>query len=207
MKLFKLSVALLVLSLSSTVLAQVERYVAGTHYRELETPIRTADSEKVEVIELFWYGCPGCYGFEPHLAAWEDRQTEEIDHKRMPAVWNPITRIHAQAYYTAEVLGVLDAVHDPFFDEFHVNRNYLQNEVVIREFFESCGISQQDFDRVFNSFAVRTRMNQGERLMNEYGAPSTPSVYVNGKYVVTLGSAGYQHMIDVVEYLVSIEQS
>ncbi len=200
-----LAVALLAM-LSTSALAQMERYVAGTHYRELETPLRTADTDRVEVIELFWYGCPGCYAFEPHVAAWESRQPDSIDHKRLPAAWNPITRLHAQAYYTAEVLGVLDAVHNPFFDAYHVQRNRLQNEVVIREFFESCGISQQDFDRIFNSFAVRTRLNQAERQMRDYGDPETPSIYVNGKYVVTLTDAGFQHMLDVVDYLVSIEQ-
>lgn len=205
-QLIRIFAGALLLAVASSGIAQVERFIAGTDYRELDAPLRTADSDKVEVIELFWYGCPGCYAFEPHLAAWEARQADSIDHKRLPAVWNSITRIHAQAYYTAEVLGVLDAVHNPFFDQFHVQRNMLQNEIVIRDFFESCGISQQDFDRVFNSFAVRTRLNQGETQMRNYGDPETPSIYVNGKYVVTLGPRGFQHMLDVVDYLVSIEQ-
>lgn len=206
MKSYKLALLALLAFLSLPVLAQPERFVAGTHYRVLDTPVRTADSDRVEVVELFWYGCPACYAFEPHMAAWESRQETDIDHKRLPAAWNPITRLHAQAYFTAQVLGVLDATHDPFFDEYHVNRNRLQDEVVIRDFFESCGISQQDFDRVFNSFAVRTRINQAEAQMSNYGDPQTPSIYVNGKYVVTLGPAGFQHMLEVVDYLVGIEK-
>jgi len=206
MRVCKFFAAALLVLLSSSALAQMDRYIAGTDYRVLDTPVRTADSSKVEVIELFWYGCPTCYAFEPHIADWESRQADAVDHKRLPAHWNPITRLHAQAYYTAEVLGEVDAIHDPFFNEFHVNRNYLQSEVVIREFFESCGISQQDFDRVFNSFAVRTRLNQGETQMNSYGTPQTPLMYVNGKYVVELVGGNFRKMLDVVDYLVSIEQ-
>ena len=206
MRLIKWTAAALLLLVTSQLFAQADRFVAGTHYRVLETPARTADSSRVEVVELFWYGCPGCYAFEPHMAAWEAGQEADIDHKRLPAVWNPITRLHAQAYFTADVLGVLDATHNPFFDEYHVKRNRLQNEVVIQEFFESCGISEQDFDRVFNSFAVRTRVNQAESQMRNYGDPQTPSIYVNGKYVVTLGAGGFQQMLDVVDYLVSIEK-
>lgn len=206
MRVSKIIAVASLLLLSSSALAQIDRYIAGTDYRVLDTPVRTADSSKVEVIELFWYGCPTCYAFEPHIADWESRQADTVDHKRLPANWNPITRLHAQAYYTAEVLGEVDAIHDPFFTEFHVNRNYLQSEVVIREFFESCGISQQDFDRVFNSFAVRTRLNQGESQMNSYGRPQTPLMYVNGKYVVELLGGDFQKMLDVVDYLVSIEQ-
>lgn len=206
MRISRIIAGVLLVLLSSSVFAQMDRYIAGTDYRVLDTPVRTADSSKVEVIELFWYGCPTCYAFEPHIANWESRQTEGVDHKRLPANWNPITRLHAQAYFTAEVLGEVEAIHNPFFHEFHVNRNYLQSEVVIREFFESCGISQQDFDRVFNSFAVRTRLNQGESQMLGYGSPQTPMMYVNGKYVVELIGGDFQKMLDVVDYLVSIEQ-
>lgn len=186
--------------------AQVERYVAGTHYRVLETPVRTEDSSRIEVVELFWYGCPGCYAFEPLLAGWENSLPTDIDHKRLPAVWDPITEIHAKAYFTAQSLDSIDAVHDRFFEEFHQKRNRLHNEVVIREFFESCGISQEDFDRVFNSFLVRTLVRQAQSQMNNYGPAQTPTLYVNGKYVVTVGDGGYQQMLDIVEFLIDIER-
>lgn len=207
MKMIKLAIAAVALSVISTsALGQVARYVSGTHYEVLESPVRTADTSKIEVIELFWYGCPGCYAFEPLMANWESSQAQDIDHKRLPAVWNPITKIHAQAYFAALSLDSLDSVHNPFFDEYHVSRNRLQNEVLIREFFESCGISEKDFDSIFNSFSVRTLVSQAESQMKAYGPAQTPSLYVNGKYVVTLGEGGYQKMLDVVDFLVSIER-
>lgn len=206
MKLKSLLPGLFLLLLSTSVLAQPARFIDGTHFRTLDTPVRTADDSRIEVIELFWYGCPGCYVFEPLMQDWEGRQAADIDHKRMPAIWNPITEIHAQAYYAAEALDALPAVHQPFFDAFHQERNRLHNEVVIREFFEACGISQADFDSVFNSFSVRTRVNQAQRLMAQYGRAETPSIYVNGKYVVTVGEGGYQQMLEVVDYLVAMER-
>jgi protein dithiol oxidoreductase (disulfide-forming) len=207
MKLLRFGLILLMLAgISAGANAQIDRYVAGTHYRVLDTPVRTEDSSRIEVIELFWYGCPGCYTFEPLMANWERNQPTDIDHKRLPAVWDPITEIHAQAYFTAQTLGAMDAVHDRFFEEFHENRNRLQNEVVIREFFESCGISQADFNRIFNSFSVRSMVRQAQTQMNNYGRAQTPSLFVNGKYVVTLGNGGYQQMLDIVDYLVRMER-
>lgn len=207
MKLLQLGLAIFILAgIPFGANGQVEGYVAGTHYRVLDTPIRTEDSSKIEVIELFWYGCPGCYTFEPLMANWERSQPTDVDHKRLPAVWDSLTEIHAQAYFTAQSLSAVDAVHDRFFEEFHVNRNRLHNEVVIREFFESCGISQEDFDRVFNSFSVRTLVRQAQSQMNSYGRAQTPSLFVNGKYVVTLGDGGYQQMLDIVDYLVGMER-
>lgn len=198
--------ALILPTLALQANAQVTRFVEGTHYQKLDTPVRTADSSKIEVIELFWYGCPGCYAFEPAMANWEERQAADVDHKRLPAAWNPITEIHAQAFYTAAALGELDAVHGPFFTAFHQQRNRLQNEAKIRDFFETCGISREDFDKIFSSFSVRTRVNQGKRLMAQYGPAQTPSLYVNGKYVVTVDVGSYQQMLDVVDYLVELER-
>lgn len=197
-------VAFCVFSISGN--AQVSRFVEGTHYIKLDSPVRTADESKIEVIELFWYGCPGCYAFEPLMSNWESSQSSDVDHKRLPAVWDPLTTIHAQAFYTAEALNAMDSIHSPFFDEYHQNRNRLHNEVVIREFFKSCGISQVDFDRVFNSFSVRTKVNQAANKISDYGVVQTPTMYVNGKYVVTTSAGGYQQMLEVVDYLVSLER-
>lgn len=194
------------LAFTASVNAQVSRYVEGTHYFQLENPIRTANTAKIEVIELFWYGCPACYVFEPLISNWESNQADDIDHKRLPAVGNSLATIHAQAFYAAQALDALDAVHEPFFDEIHQNRNQLSSEVQIREFFESCGISQEDFDRVFNSFSVRTRVNQARNLIGSYGVGGTPTMYVNGKYVVTISAGSYQEMLNVVDFLVQQER-
>ena len=201
---FGLLIASCVFTLSAS--AQVSRFVEGTHYTRLESPLRTADASKIEVIELFWYGCVGCYAFEPLISGWESVQPADVDHKRLPAVWDPITTIHAQAFYAAEALDSLGAVHGRFFDEFHQKRNRLHNEVVIREFFESCGISVTDFDRTFNSFAVRTKITQAANKLRDYGVAQTPTMYVNGKYIVTTAAGGYQQMLDVVDYLVGLER-
>ena len=56
--------------------AQPEKYVAGTNYLVLENPVRTRDSSKVEVVELFWYGCSHYYHFEPLIQQWKKSQTE-----------------------------------------------------------------------------------------------------------------------------------
>ena len=64
-----LFISLLPVALSS--FAQIERYVAGTHYTELPNPVNTRDASKVEVLEAFWYGCSHCFRFEPLLTALE----------------------------------------------------------------------------------------------------------------------------------------
>jgi len=40
---------------------------AANGYELLPTPLNTADPDKVEVLEFFWFGCPHCYAFEPTI--------------------------------------------------------------------------------------------------------------------------------------------
>ena len=187
---------------------QIERYVAGTHYLEIANPVNTRDSSKVEVIEAFWYGCSHCFRFEPLITNWEENKPDDVDFVRFPALWNNLMKIHAQVYYAAEVLDAVDVLHEHIFNAINVERNMLQNEGQISELFLEHGVSQEDFDRTFNSFSVRTKVNQAEARMQDYGIRSTPNMIVNGKYLITTGEnvRTQQEMLDVVDFLVEKER-
>jgi thiol:disulfide interchange protein DsbA len=51
--------------------ASAAEWEEGTHYEKLETPVQTDSDGKIEVAEVFWYGCPHCYRFKPLVEAWE----------------------------------------------------------------------------------------------------------------------------------------
>ena len=43
---------------------------------EAVSPVQpTANADKIEVIEFFWYGCPHCYSFEPSLTSLAEKAT------------------------------------------------------------------------------------------------------------------------------------
>ena len=188
--------------------AQIERFVAGTHYQEIANPVNTKDSSKVEVIEAFWYGCSHCFRFEPLIADWEANKPDDDDFVRFPAVWNGLMKVHAQVYYAAEALNSVNVLHEHIFNAINVERNMLQNEDQIAELFAQHGISQSDFDSAFNSFSVRTKVNQAEKRMSDYGIRSTPNMIVNGKYLVATGEnvRTQQEMLEIVDFLVEKER-
>jgi len=183
--------------------------VAGTHYTELRAPVNTKDSSKVEVIEAFWYGCSHCFRFEPLIANWEANAAADVDFKRFPAMWNGLMKIHAQVYYTAEALDALDALHEPVFAAINLEGNRLQNERQIGELFAKHGISPSDFESAFNSFSVRTKVNQAEKRMQDYEIRSTPNMIVNGKYLITTGEnvQTQAEMLKIVDFLVEKERA
>jgi thiol:disulfide interchange protein DsbA len=188
--------------------AQIERFVAGTHYTELAAPVNTNDASKVEVLEVFWYGCSHCFRFEPLIANWEATMPADVDFGRFPAMWNGLMEVHAQIYYTAEAMDALDVVHEHVFNAINIEGNRLQNEGQIGALFAKYGINEDEFAKSFNSFSVRTKVNQAKQRMQAYEIRSTPNMIVNGKYLVATGQSVLTQadMLDVVDFLVEKER-
>ena len=209
-KLIKQLLAVLVLApLAFTALAQPARYVEGTHYIVLPTAVRTADPAKIEVVEVFWYGCSHCFRFEPLIENWEASIAADVSFVRFPGMWNDLMKIHAQAYFAAEALGKVHELHTPMFEAINVQGNRLQNEQQLSALFTQHGVTAEEFSAAFNSFAVRTKVNQAEAKMREYQVRSTPNMIVNGKYLISTGEAvpTQQEMLEVVNFLVDKERS
>jgi thiol:disulfide interchange protein DsbA len=199
---------LMLLPMAFSSFAQIERYVAGTHYTELRAPVNTNDSAKIEVLEAFWYGCSHCFRFEPLLNDWASKQGDDVDFVHFPAMWNALMKIHGQIYYAAEALDAIDVIHEQVFNAINVEGNRLQNERQIADLFARHGIDADEFEAAFNSFSVRTKVNQAEKRMQDYQIRSTPNMIVNGKYLIATGEAvrTQAEMLEVVDFLVDKER-
>ena len=176
----------------------------GVHYRLLTPTQPTSTSpDKVEVIEIFSYGCPHCFSFDPYVKFWvENNKPAKVEFTRIAPRFRPEWTVYARAYYTAEVLGVVDQLHSEIFNEIHVNRNYLQTEDAMAAFFAEHGVDEPAFRETYNSYAVNTRLRKASVLAGRYRASSVPTVVVNGKY--TTGpelTGGYEGLMQVMDYL------
>jgi len=198
-----------VMALSASVSGQPARFVEGTHYETLDRPVRTVDSNKVEVVEVFWYGCTHCYSFEPLIENWEAGLPDDVVFVRSPGMWNAMMQIHAQIYFVAEELGLVEETHSEIFDEILLRGNLLNSEASIRDFFMDKGASRADFDTAWNSFTVNSKVNRANTLMRDYGVRSTPNMIVNGKYRIVSNQAvpTQQDILEVVDYLVAQERN
>jgi len=189
--------------------AVAQKYSEGQHYNVLTTAQGTSSSpDVVEVAEVFWYGCPHCYNFDPYIVKWEEELPEGVELVRLPVMWNPTNEIHARVFYTADALGVLDEMHTAVFKEMHLNRKPLTSESDIEALFESYGVSSEDFQKTFRSFPVETKLKKAKTLTQRYRIQSVPLLVVNGKYVVTgPGIKNFDDMIAVSEELIAVEQA
>jgi thiol:disulfide interchange protein DsbA len=188
--------------------SQQPQFTEGKDYARIEPAQPTDNPGKVEVMEVFWYGCPHCYDFEPQLARWtEEEMPEYAVFKRLPAVLNRQWEVHARAYYTAQALGVLDEVHKPLFDAIHEDNRRLNDNEAIAKFFAEHGISAENYLSTAESFAVENKLRRAASLPGRLGISGVPAMVVNGKYRIDARMAGsYDKLLDTVEYLVGLEK-
>lgn len=187
--------------------AQEVTYQEGVHYVVLPTPAPTQDPDKIEIAELFWYGCPHCYHFEPHLKGWLKRKPSKVNFIRIPAIFNsPEWQLHATAFYTAEALGKGEQIHTPMFDAIHQKNRPLRNRQQLMEFFAEQGVSSEDFNNTFDSFAVQAKVQRAADLTRKYEVSGVPTVIVNGKYRTDGPMAtSYENLVKIIDHLVRQE--
>lgn len=193
--------------LLGTVSVSAQEFQAGEDYRVLDNPQRTQAGERIELREFFSYACPHCYSFMPRVQDLMARMDDDVELVHNPVVFNSAWAPLARAYLTAEALDVVDQVHGAIFAAYHQERKRLRDEDEIAAVFTDQGVDEQAFRNAWNSFAVDTGMRRAERTAQNYGISSTPTMVVNGKYVVDVRMAGGQdNMIRIIEHLVERER-
>lgn len=196
---------LLLAGLTSTA-SLAAKYNEGEHYIPITPAQPTSSKDQIEVVELFWYGCPHCFRLEPYVKRWLKKKPDNVKFVRMPGVLNPNWEIHARAYYTAEILGVVDKIHTPFFEALHEKKKRINTPDQIMALFKQHGVAEKDFKRLFRSFAVETKLRRAKDMGRRYQARGVPAIIVNGKYRISAQSAGGNAKVfKVVDQLVKQE--
>ena len=203
----------LLLAQADTAAARDWKYKDGKEFvRLVPTQPTVGGADKVEVAEIFWYGCNHCYDFDPIINRWAATKPANVRFVRIPATWNPLVKLHAQLFYTEEVLVKNGKIADPaafragVFAEYFQRGNRMASEDAIQSVFARFGVSAEDFSNTWKSFEVAQKIRVAEDLGRRYGITGVPSVVVNGKYRTGAGEAGgYPGLINVINELVERE--
>ena len=175
-------------------------------YKIIEQPQAVPANGKVHVEELFWYGCGHCFSLEEHVENWSSKLPADVEFSRVPAMFGKSWVIHAQMYYIGEVLGITEQSHGDIFKAIHIKGERLQRKSE-QKFFADYGVSEEDFNKAYSSFTVKSRMQQADKRIRAYQVSGVPAIVVNGKYLVDAGLAGgQQNMFKVVDYLIEQER-
>ena len=215
--------ALLALCASSLTHA-ADEWAAGRNYFLVDPAQRTNVAPgKVEVLEVFSYGCPACNAFQPVIQQLRRMLPPNAQLNYLPAAFQVSEDwpMFQRAFLSAQILGIVDKSHDAIYDAvwkpgaplatFDASGQKLKNplptiEDAAKVYNKLAGVPADKFVAMAKSFTVEVKVKAADALILAYHVDRTPTIIVNGKYRITAESAGgTNQVIDLVKYLVAKE--
>ncbi len=178
---------------------------AGSDYLQLDKRVPTeAPAGKIEVIEFFWYNCPHCAAFEPRFESWKKSVPADVMVRRVPVAFRDDFLPQQKLYYTLEVLGKTDELHEKVFHAIHDERVPLAKEDQIVAWAVKQGLDRGKFVEAYNSFGVATSARRATQLQEAYKLGGVPALGIAGRYYVDGTLAGsMERAIQITEYLLA----
>lgn len=203
----RLFALLALLALPLGVLAQVPP-VEGKDYLLISPAQPFAPTPgKIEVVEVFGYGCIHCAHFEPLLQAWKKKLPADVQFSYLPLSSGGIWEAFGRAYFAAESMGVLAQSHEAMFKAIHLEKTLRALEE-IPQFYAQFGVDPKVFESTMNSFAVNAKIARAKQVTPRWAIEGTPTMVVNGKYrVMSTPDGGQQGMLRTVDWLVAKERT
>ncbi|MFT0212009.1 thiol:disulfide interchange protein DsbA/DsbL [Pseudomonas sp. F1_0610] len=192
-------------SLAGTTAIAAPSIQAGVEYQVLKNKVPVADESKIEVVEMFWYGCPHCNQLEPFVTNWQKNLPEDVKLVRVPAMFGGVWDIHGQLFLTLEALKVDSQLHSKVFDAIHKERRQLKDYTDIEKFIVEIGVDKDKFSKMWNSFAIKGQMDKARKLALAYQVQGVPVMVVDGQYLFDIGTAGgLQETTQVADQLIDM---
>jgi thiol:disulfide interchange protein DsbA len=196
------------------------QWIAGKHYVLVNGPQQVSVAPgKIEVTEVFSYACNACNVFYPLMERIKASLPTNAEVTYLHASFNTAEQwpMFQRAFSTAQVLKVADKAHKAMFDSV-----WTGGELALRDakgkkktptieaaaaFYQRvAGVDPAKFLSVAKGFAVEGKVRRADKLIRDYGADSTPTMVVNGRYRLTVTSAGgEQELIQLINWLVAKE--
>ena len=204
---------------ASAALPSSTEWREGTNYDVLAPAQPTTVAPgKIEVLEVFWLGCPHCYALEPYIRTWLKTKPAYVQFVRVPVMWGPVHRAHARLYYTLESLG-RDDLAEKVFTYIHDQESQTGTESILVSNSQEDTLKQQEgwavqngvsgdaFEKAYNSFYVTTQLQQADAITNAYQVQGVPFIAVDGKFTTDVGKAGDdpKKLMSLIDFLAAWE--
>ena len=198
-------------------------WTEGRNYFLIIPALHTsAPPGKVEVTEVFSYGCPHCSEFRPVIKQLRAELPANAVFNQVPASFNSVEDwpMLQRAYVTAEALGVADRANDGIFDAIWKSgemtivdpqTNRIKSPLpsiqdAAKVYNRLTGVPVDKFIAVSQPFAVDVKVKADDAFVLHGQVDSTPTIVVNGKYRLNTESAGgANQVLQLVKYLVAKE--
>lgn len=198
------------------------KWVEGKQYERIEpAQPKVTNTSKIEVVEVFSYGCPACNQFHATANKLARELPADAQMAYLPASFMPQENwpMLQRAFYAAQALGVAIKGNDAMYDAVWKTRQLtamkdsgglkaqqaLPTIADAAKVYAKFGVDPKEFVAVANSFAVNTQVRRANELVKAYGVEGTPTIVVDGKYRVSPSKVGAEQTIELTKWLVAKE--
>jgi thiol:disulfide interchange protein DsbA len=168
--------------------------------------IPTDNPNKIEVTEVFWYGCIHCYQMDPILNAWVKKLPADVTFKRVPGLPQPAWAPMAKAFYAMEDLKLTEKLHTALFDAVNKEKslNPTDEAAAINWITKKSGLDKSKVEAAFKSFSMNNKLNQASQFFRASGATGVPSLVINGQFITSSTmSGGNIQALKVADYIIA----
>jgi thiol:disulfide interchange protein DsbA len=205
----------------STVRAEAApTWTEGHDYFVLNQPQPTSAAPgKVEVLEVFSYGCPACNAFQPTMELLKKSLPPNAQLAYLPAAFNRPEDwpMFQRAYFAAQALGIAERTHQQMYDavwksgelaniDSQTHRLMTPQpsiEKAAQAYARWTGIRPEDFLAMAGSFSVDGRMRAADAQILAMQVPGTPCIVVNGRYRIADTLRAADQLIPLVRFLIA----
>ena len=197
------SMGLLLLALAALGLSKPS-HAAG--FENIDPPQNTSVTDKVEVLEYLWLGCPHCYSLEPSMEEWMKTKPEWITFVREAPPLNDSWTNHSRGFYAAQLMGKEQEFVVAMFEAIHKKKKPMRDPKKIAALAATIGLDEAKFLKAMNSFAVNGKRSRDMAIKS--GISSVPSIIINGKYRTSSSIAGgHEGIIDTINERAEFEKA
>lgn len=181
--------------------------VEGVDYQRIDTP-DPIKGRKVEVVEVFGYGCPYCNHFQPDLVKWQKRLPSDVAFSYLPAAFgsNPehCWDDFARAFFAAQALGIQAKAHDRIYDEVFVQHRLASCESV-PTLWADFGADPKTMAARMQSFDISAKVEAThDQIIQHWGVDGTPTLVIDGTWRVTITrEGGPEGMLRTADWLIA----
>ena len=196
------------LTLSTVAFAEAAKAEApkiGTEFDAVTQTIPTDNAAKIEVTEIFWYGCSHCYSMDAPLNAWVKKLPSDVYFKRVPGLPNPSWAPMAKTFYAMETLGISEKLHAKLFEAIHKTKalDPTNEKAAIEWVTLQSGLDKLKVEQAFKSFTINTSLNRAAIVFRNSGATGVPSLVIDGKYITSSTMAGgNEQALKTADYII-----
>ena len=171
---------------------------SGKDYKVLN-PSQPTGSKKIEVLEFFFYGCSHCYSLYPVLSAWEKTMPKDVELIFVPTIFKDSWEPMARTFYALESMGQRQQLDEALYRALNVDNTDLSDAAKLSDFVAKHGVDRAKFSAAYNSFSMQSKTARAKQMIRSYGISGTPTLVVNGKYLITgLHPGDTIHVLDEV---------